>query len=46
MKNLFQAEIDYPARELCEKLVAGVDEMSRWNPTVIESRKLRVCGLR
>lgn len=39
---LFQATIDISAKKLFDKSVTGVNEMSQWNPTVIESRKLCV----
>lgn len=35
-----KATIDISAKKLFEKSVAGINEMSQWNPTVIESRKL------
>lgn len=36
------AEINYPAKELFDSLIAGVEDMPKWNPTIIESRILRV----
>lgn len=36
------ADIEYPAKELFESLVTGVEQMPKWNPTLIESRVLRV----
>jgi len=38
----FQALIKYPAKSLLEEFFYKVDDVPKWNPTVIESKLIRV----
>lgn len=38
----FQGQINLPAKTLLHKLYNGIDEMPRWNPTVLEAKILKV----
>lgn len=40
--DYFQGQINLPAKVLLEKLYYGTEYMPSWNPTVIESKILKV----
>ena len=39
---ILQARIKYPAKELLQELFYKIEEVPKWNPTLLESRIVRV----
>lgn len=39
---MFQARLKYPAKVLMEELFYRIEDVPKWNPTLLESRIVRV----